>query len=84
MTKAQLTIIDRVATDFGYRRSPGLDQVHDIEAVRSMVGIVAINLVRICPQSRKLNHALNKLDEAVQWAREAIERHGVSGPECEA
>ena len=49
MTKAQLTIVERVANDFGYRRSPGLDQAHDIEAVRSMVGIVAVDLVRICP-----------------------------------
>ncbi len=83
MTKSQLTIVERVATDHGPRPTPTWAQVHDVEQVRGMIGIVAVDLVRICPASRELNIALNKLDEAVQWAREAIERHGTTGPSTE-
>ena len=58
---------------------------HDREAVRSMLGMAALDLVRICPQSRELNHALNKLDEALYWAHAAIDRHGkIDDPEAAA
>jgi hypothetical protein len=78
MTRAQLAIIDRINSDFRYRPCPlGADPVthRDREAVRSILGIAALDLVRICPGSRELNHALNKLDEAVYWAHAAIDRH---------
>lgn len=79
MTKAKQTILDRVNSDFRFRACPeGADPVrhHDREAVRSVIGCVALDLVRICPGSRELNHALNKLDEALYWAQTAIDRHG--------
>ncbi len=79
MTKAQLTIIERLADDHAYRAEPTKAQIHDVEQVRAMIGAVAVDLVRLCPPSRELNHALNRLDEAVMWAREAIERHGHGG-----
>ncbi len=79
MTKAKQTILDRVNSDFRFRACPeGADPVrhHDREAVRSVIGCVALDLVRICPQSRELNHALNKLEEALAWAHSAIDRYG--------
>ncbi|MGZ3299344.1 MAG: Acb2/Tad1 domain-containing protein [Isosphaeraceae bacterium] len=78
MTRAQQAIIDRVNSDFRFRPCPlGADPVthRHREAVRSVLGIAALDLVRICPGSRELNHALNKLDEAVYWAHAAINRH---------
>ncbi len=79
MTKVQLTIIERLADDYAYRAEPTKSQIHDVEQVRAMIGVLAVDLVRLCPPCRELNHALNRLDEAVQWAREAIERHGHGG-----
>jgi hypothetical protein len=79
MTKAKQTIIDRVNSDFRFRPCPlGADPVrhHDREAVRSVLGVAALDLARVCPQSRELNHALNKLEEALSWAHSAIDRHG--------
>lgn len=79
MTRAQQTILDRLNSDYRFRPCPlGADPNthHDREAVRSILGIAALDLVRICPGSRELNHALNKLDESVYWAHAAIDRHG--------
>jgi hypothetical protein len=81
MTKAQQTILDRINSDFAYRHCPvGVDPLrhHDREAVRGVLGNAAADMVRICPQSRELNHAINKLEEAVYWAHAAIDRYGVS------
>jgi hypothetical protein len=89
MNKARQTILDRVNSDFRFRPCPlGADPVrhHDREAVRSVIGCVALDLVRICPGSRELNHALNKLDEALYWSQAAIDRHSTraaSSVECE-
>jgi len=83
MTKAQQTILDRVNFDYRYRPCPhGADRIkhNDRETVRSILGIVALELVRTCPGSRELNHALNKVDEALYWSQAAIDRHGVSSP----
>ena len=88
MTRAKQTIIDRVNTDFRFRPCPlGADPIrhHDREAVRSVLGVAALDLVRICPPSRELNHAINKLEEAVGWAHSAIDRHSnACGVEREA
>jgi hypothetical protein len=84
MTRARQTILDRVNSDYRFRPCPlGADCVkhNDREAVRSVLGMSALDLVRICPPSRELNHALNKLDEAVYWAHCAIDRHGKSSEE---
>jgi len=83
MTKRQLTIVDRINQDFAFRPCPsGADPIrhHDREHVRSILGSAALDLVRIVPTSRELNHALNKIDEAVMWCHAAIDRHGVSSP----
>jgi hypothetical protein len=34
----------------------------------------------LLPQSREANHALNKIEEAIHWAHDAIDRHGEHGP----
>lgn len=84
MTKAQRTILDRITKDFAFRECPdGVDQDRhaDREHVRAILGNAAMDLVRIVPQSRELNHALNRLEEAVHWSHAAIDRHGVSSPE---
>ena len=84
MTKAKQTILDRINSDYRFRPCPvGSDRFkhHDREAVRSVLGIAALDLVRICPQSRELNHAINKIEEALGWAQAAIDRHGKSDPE---
>ena len=70
MTRAKQTIIDRVNCDFRFRPCPiGADPIrhHDREAVRSILGIAALDLVRICPPSRELNHAVNKIEEVLAW-----------------
>ena len=64
MTRTQLSIIERLADDYAPQPAPSHAQVHDVEQVRAMVGVVAVDLVRICPPSRELDHALNRLDEA--------------------
>ncbi len=84
MTKRQQTILDRLNRDDAYRPCPvGADPIkhHDREAVRSILGIAKQDLVRIVPESRELNHAINKIDEAMMWAHAAIDRHGDSSPE---
>ena len=78
MTKAKQTILDRVQSDYQFRACPvGADRFkhHDREAVRSVLGVAALDLVRICPGSRELNHAINKVEEALYWAQAAIDRH---------
>ncbi len=80
MTKSKRTILDRVTRDFAYRSCPNgacPDQHADREHVRSILGSAAADLVRICPESRELNHAINKLNEALHWAHDAIDRHGI-------
>lgn len=87
MTKTKQTILDRINSDFAFRPCPiGADPIrhHDREAVRSVLGVAALDLVRVCPSSRELNHALNKLEEAVHWAHDAIDRHRKSSPETAA
>ena len=88
MTRAQQTILDRVHADYRCRPCPvGADRFkhHDREAVRSVLGIAALDLVRICPGSRELNRALNKLEEALYWCHAAIDRHGkIDDPETAA
>jgi hypothetical protein len=84
MTKAQQAILDRVNSDYRLRPCPlGADYIahRHRESVRSVLGLAALDLVRICPGSRELNHVLNKLDEALYWAHCAIDRHGKSDPE---
>jgi len=83
MSKTKRTILDRVAKDFAFRPCPAgaCPDRHDArEHARSILGSAATDLVRIVPESRELNHALNKLDEAVMWCHAAIDRHGVSSP----
>ncbi len=84
MTKAHWAILDRVTKDFAFRPCPdgaNEDRHADREHVRAILGNAALDLVRIVPQSRELNHALNRLHEVVHWAHAAIDRHGVSSPE---
>ena len=84
MTNTQQKIVDRVTKDFEFRPCPaGADQVKhsDRETVRTVVFTASIDLVLICPQSRELNHALNKLHEALFWAHAAIDRWGESSHE---
>jgi len=84
MTKTKRSILDRVNRDFVFRPCPigaDPDRHADREHVRSILGSAALDLVRICPESREMNHALNRLDEAVMWCHAAIDRHGVSSPE---
>ena len=83
MTKSKKTILDRVTKDFAFRPCPiGADPERhaDREHVRSILGGAALDLVRICPESRELNHALNRIDEALSWCHSAIDRHGVFHP----
>ena len=83
MSKTKETILDRVYGDFAFRPCPvGADPIrHQVrEAVRSVLGIAALDLVRLTPESRELDHALNKIYEAVMWCHAAIDRHGVSSP----
>jgi hypothetical protein len=90
VTRRKQITFDRVSNDFQFRPCPAgadPDKHQDREAVRSILGIAALDLVRIVAESRELNHALNRLDEAVMWAHAAIDRHGVGpqqgqGPEC--
>ncbi len=84
MNKSKQTILERVQQDFAIRRCPeGVDPIRhaDREQVRAILGNTAIDLVRICPMSRELNHALNRLEEAVHWAHDAIDRYGQNSPE---
>jgi len=81
--KVQQTIRDRIQKEYARRpHPPGVDlnRHNDRETIRIMVGSLAQDLIMICPQSRELNHALNKLNEAVHWAHDAIDRYGVLSP----
>ena len=83
MTKSQKTILERINKDYAYRPCPNgadPDQHADREHVRSVIGTAAADLVRILRESRELNHALNRLDEAVMWCHASIDRHGVPNP----
>lgn len=78
MTKTKQTIFDRLSNDYASRPCPsGADPIrhHDREAVRSIVGIAALDVARVAPESRELNHALNKFEEALHWAHSAIDRY---------
>ncbi len=86
MSRHSDTILDRILADYDpdARAWPGTAEAQDIAHVRAMIGSLAADLVRICPQSRELNQALNSLDEACGWAERAIERHRASSPEMTA
>ena len=77
MSRHSDTILERIERDYDpdSRPWPGTDKQHDSDHVRRILGAAAADLVRICPESRELNHALNHLDEARAWAEAAIERH---------
>jgi len=81
MSETQQTIRDRIQKEYKRRPCPpGVDvNSHaDRESIRGLVGDLSDDLILICPQSRELNHALNKLREAMHWAHDAIDRYGVS------
>ena len=83
MTKSKQSILDRWQHDTRFRACPeGADVVrhHDREAVRSVLAVAGEDLIRLLPQSREANHALNKIEEAIHWAHDAIDRHGEHGP----
>jgi hypothetical protein len=84
MSKQKLAILERWNSDTRFRPCPpGVDPVrhHDREAVRSVFSIAGNDLIRICPLSRELNHALNKVEEAIAWCHSAIDRHPVNRPQ---
>jgi hypothetical protein len=74
MTKHSSSILDRLTHDYGDPGPLPIEAQQDQAHVRDLVGHLAQRLVNICPASRELNHALNKLDEAAMWAAVAIER----------
>jgi hypothetical protein len=83
MSKTQQTLLDRICKDYTYRDCPpNVDPIrhHDREAVRTVLMNAALDLVRIVPSSRELNHALNRIEEALGWAHAAIDRYGESSP----
>jgi len=78
MTKRQATIRERIERDF----SPAAltpQQRRDYEYLQALIGAVALRLTDFCPDSRELNGALNKLDEATHWVHKAIARHPLAG-----
>jgi hypothetical protein len=83
VTNTHQEILDRITVEYAQQPCPlGSDPYRycNREQVRSALGAAALELVHLTPQSRKLDHALDKLDEAVSWCHSAIDRHGVSSP----
>jgi hypothetical protein len=78
VTKRQVTIRERIERDF----SPAAltpQQRHDCEYLQAVLGAAALHLADLCPESREMHAAINKLDEAVHWAHQAIARHPYAG-----
>ena len=86
MTKRQQTIRERIERDFS-SMALTTEQTRRCEYIQDLLGAAAVSLLEICPESRELNGAINSLDEAVHWAREAIARHPrrlrIRRPGCE-
>ncbi len=51
------------------------DQMRNFGAIRYMAKSMSLELVDRCPESRELNLALRKLEEAAMWAAAAISRN---------
>lgn len=55
--------------------APVVDQGNRYNAIRSMLGTVAKDLVRMTPKSREQSLALTHLEEAMFWANASIARN---------
>lgn len=55
------------------------DQPERYVAIRDEAKMLAVNILRMCPDSRERSLALTKLEEAVMWANAAIARNEVEG-----
>lgn len=64
-------------------RPPFGNQAQRYEAIRSMVGILAIGLFDKCPESREKEITYEKLDEVVYWANASIARNEKQDKEVE-
>lgn len=78
MTKRQTTVRERIERDFSPHALTA-QQRRDCEYLQAVLGAAALRLTDFCPESREMHAAINKLDEAVYWAREAIARHPNTG-----
>lgn len=78
MTKRQATIRERIERDFSPTALTA-QQRRDFEYLQALIGAVALRLTDFCPESREMHAAINKLDEAVYWAHQAIARHPQEG-----
>jgi hypothetical protein len=68
------TILERLNRDFTYH-SPKEDQPERYQFLRDEASRLAINIVKLTPQSREQSLALTKLEEAIFWANASIARN---------
>ncbi len=74
MSDRHLKLIERIKRDYT-RRHVTAEQLERLERIKDSVGGVALMLAEICPESRELNIAFRKLEEASMWAGVAIVRN---------
>ncbi len=68
--------LKRIESAFTYHPPiAGSDQPARYEAIRGSAKNLAVFLAELCPESRELNTALKKLEEAQSWAIAAICRN---------
>jgi hypothetical protein len=78
VTKRQTTVRERIERDFSPHALTA-QQRRDCEYLQAVLGAAALRLTDFCPESREMHAAINKLDEAVYWAHQAIARHPYAG-----
>ena len=68
-------MLDRINNDFVYHKPLNESQTERYGEIRESGRVMALGLLRRCPQSRELSLALTKIDEAVMHANAAIARN---------
>lgn len=73
----QAAQLDQLTNRFTYH-APTAEQIPTYEQVRAAGHELAVLLVRLCPSSDELQHALDMVDQAVMWGNAAIARNAQS------
>jgi hypothetical protein len=66
-------LVQEIARRFTYHAPEG-DQAARYQQIRSLVGSLAQELARLCPEGREFALSLTHLDEVVFWANASIAR----------
>ena len=69
-----MNVFDAIENNFTYHAPKG-DQTKRYEEIRSLAKNLALQIDKMCPDSREKYIAIERIEEAVMWANASIARN---------